>query len=85
MLRGYFKSFYFYAWIQFSMLFKSMGFTWIHDRMKGFVSIKQIEKVVSTILGAKVLAIKTSYSGAAMDIDCEEDYFVLKNFKIDKL
>ncbi|HBA26846.1 MAG TPA: hypothetical protein DCY98_05575 [Nitrospinae bacterium] len=73
-----FKSLLFYIFVQMSLFLSHIHLEFLSRFFRQFVSIKVAELIVSNVLKTRLKLIETSFGGAALDVDNERDFNIIK-------
>jgi len=73
-----FKSLLFYIFVQMSLFLSHIHLEFLSRFFRQFVSIEMAEGIVSNVLKTRLKVVETSLGGAALDVDNERDFNVIK-------
>ena len=82
-LKGFKRGAFFYLLIQSALFFRSIGLVSLYKFVSSYLTLKRYESIIGSVLSTKISIAETTYGGAAMDIDNENDYRVI-NKKFDE-
>ncbi len=77
------KSLFYFAILQAALMLTSMGLTSVSERLRMIISLHdQVEPAVGAVLGTRLRTVETTYGGAALDIDSNQEFNAIKaNFE----
>ena len=76
--KGSYKALYYFILLQMCMFFTRIGFNYLSDKLRRLISLSDVEKTVGLMLGGRAKSIMTTYGGAALDIDSDEEFDTIK-------
>jgi CTP:molybdopterin cytidylyltransferase MocA len=76
--KGSYKSFYYYLVLQLCMTLTNSGFGSLADVLRKRAPLVRVEGVIGNILGTRVRSVVTTYGGAALDIDSDEEFLAIR-------
>jgi molybdopterin-guanine dinucleotide biosynthesis protein A len=68
----------YYIGLQLGLLFASLGWNKLIDVIRNWTPKRSLERSISTIMNTRFMALEVPYPGAALDIDNDKDYEVMK-------
>ena len=74
---GY-KNLLFYIFVQMALFFSHIRLEFLSLFFRQFVSVKMAEGIVSNVLKTRLKLVETSFGGAALDVDNERDFNIIK-------
>lgn len=72
------KHYQYYFGLQMGLLFASLGLDSLVDVFRRLTPKKALEKCISTIMNTRFMGLEVPFPGAALDIDNDKDYEVMK-------
>ncbi|MBI3599230.1 MAG: nucleotidyltransferase family protein [Nitrospinae bacterium] len=73
-----FKTLLFYGMVEMAIFMSKIHIDILSSFFKWFVSLESAEKVVSNVLKTRLKLVETSFGGAALDVDNENDFDTIK-------
>ncbi len=76
--KGAYKAIYLLAILQTCMFLTNKKLGWLSDILRRTITLSDVEKNVGAIIGTSAVTAMTSYGGAALDIDNDEEFEAIK-------
>ncbi|MBI4377682.1 MAG: zinc dependent phospholipase C family protein [Nitrospinae bacterium] len=73
-----FKSLFLYSMVQMSLFLSHIHLESLSYFFRWFVPVKLAERIISDVLKTRLKMVETSFGGAALDVDSERDFNVIK-------